>query len=218
VNEAENEIAAWVARSSCAWPWRARKSYRRFIECAKSAWKTEIYVMKPEKQYQYDLFKTPWGWFGVLGTGDGLLRIQLPDTDKEAVKSMLLKGLEGAKHNKTAFSVLKTKIIDYYQGKPVDFRDIKVKIDAFTPFQQTVLCTLRRVKAGKTITYRQLADKSGRGRAARAIGSVMAANPLPLVIPCHRVIKSDGSLGHFSGPGGPQTKKRMLDLEQSQNP
>ena len=171
--------------------------------------------MKKNQKYQYDLFKTQWGWFGVLGTGDGLLRIQLPDTEKDAVKTRLLKGIDGAKQNKSSFSVLKTKILAYYQGKPVDFNDVKVDIGVFTPFQQNVLATLRTVKYGKTVTYGQLAQLSGNPKAARAIGSVMAANPLPLIIPCHRVIKSNGDCGQFSAPGGTQTKKRMLKLEKS---
>jgi methylated-DNA-[protein]-cysteine S-methyltransferase len=170
--------------------------------------------MDKNQQYQYDLFKTQWGLFGVLGTGDGLLRIQLPDTEKTAVKSRLLNGIEGAKRKKFEFSTLKTKILAYYQGKPVNFNDVKVDIGDFTPFQQKVFRNLRKVKSGKTVTYGQLAKLSGNPRAARAIGSVMAANPLPLIIPCHRVIRADGSIGQFSGFGGTRTKKRMLDLEK----
>jgi methylated-DNA-[protein]-cysteine S-methyltransferase len=172
-------------------------------------------AMKPENQYQYDLFRTRWGWFGVLGCTDGLVRTQLPDTYKEAVQNRLLVGIEGAKLNKTSFSALKTKILAYYQGKPVDFKGVKVYIEAFTPFQQHVLSALRTVNYGKKVTYGQLAQLSGTPKAARAIGSVMAANPLPLIIPCHRVIKSDGTLGQFSAPGGTETKLRMLKLEKS---
>lgn len=145
------------------------------------------------------------------------MRTQLPDTEKEAVKKRLLEGVKGAKQTKNTFSALKTEILRYYQGHLVNFRDIRVQIDDFTPFQQRALMALRKVKPGKTVTYGQLAEIAGSPHAGRAIGSVMAANPLPLVIPCHRVIKSDGSLGNFSSPGGPQTKKRMLDHEKNMN-
>jgi len=171
--------------------------------------------MKPENQYQYDVFKTQWGWFGVLGCEAGLVRTQLADTEKDAVKNRLLQGIEGAKQNKTAFSELKTKILDYYQGKSVDFSDVRVYIATFTPFQQKVLTALRMVKYGKTVSYRQLARMAGNPKAARAIGSVMAENPLPLIIPCHRVIKADGTVGMFTATGGTKTKKRMLELEKS---
>jgi methylated-DNA-[protein]-cysteine S-methyltransferase len=173
-----------------------------------------LQAVKPEKQYQYDLFKIQWGWFGVLGTNDGLVRTQLADTEKGVVKKRLLQGVEGAKQKKSSFSVLKLKILAYYQGKPVNFNDVKVDIGDFTPFQQKVFRNLRKVKSGKTVTYGQLARLAGSPKAARAIGSVMAANPLPLIIPCHRVIKSDGTCGQFSAPGGTQTKKRMLNLEK----
>jgi methylated-DNA-[protein]-cysteine S-methyltransferase len=171
--------------------------------------------MKQEQPYFYDIFKTRWGWFGLLGCDGGLVRTQLSDTEKEAVKSRLLQGIEGSKRNITAFSILKTKILDYYQGKSVDFSDVKVHTAAFTPFQQKVLVALRAVKYGQTVSYGQLAKLSGNPKAARAIGSVMAANPLPLITPCHRVIRADGTPGDFSAPGGTNTKIRMLKLEKS---
>ena len=173
--------------------------------------------MRAKQPYIYDIFKTPWGWFGVLGTEAGIARIQLPDTEKEAVKKKLLKDIEGAERDSTVFSALKTKVLSYYQGHLVNFRDIRVQIDNFTPFQQNVLINLQKIIYGHTVTYSQLAELAGSPRASRAIGSVMAATPLPLIIPCHRVIKSDGTLGNFSGPGGSETKKRMLNLEKSVN-
>ena len=90
---------------------------------------------------------------------------------------------------------------------------VEICISQYTVFQQKVLATLRSVTHGKKISYGQLATLSGSPKAARAIGSVMAINPMPLIIPCHRVIKADGRLGHFSAPGGANTKKRMLELE-----
>jgi O-6-methylguanine DNA methyltransferase len=171
--------------------------------------------MKQNQTYYFDIFKTCWGWFGVLGTQDALTRIQLPDTEKNAVKKRLLEGIERARQNKALFSVFKSKILDYYLGQRVCFDEFKIQIDRYTLFQQKVLMNLRQVKFGDTVTYAQLAQLSGSPRASRAIGSVMAANPMPLVIPCHRVIKSDGTCGNFSGPGGTHTKKRMLDLEKS---
>jgi methylated-DNA-[protein]-cysteine S-methyltransferase len=169
--------------------------------------------MRQKQEYSYDIFRTRWGWFGVLGCDAGLVRTQLPETKKEDIKRQLLKGVEEAKPNKTPFTVLKSQILDYYQGKSVDFGDVKVHIAAFTSFQRKVLTNLRTVKYGQKISYVQLARLSGSPKAARAIGSVMAANPLPLIIPCHRVIKADGTVGMFSGAGGIKTKKRMLELE-----
>jgi len=169
--------------------------------------------MKPEKQHQYNIFKTPWGWFGVLGCEDGLLRTCLPVARKEAVVLRMLSDMPNPKRSRKVFSVLQKRIQSYYKGDSVDFSDINVCLGGFSEFQQNVLVALRNVTYGNTVSYGTLARFCGNPNAARAIGSVMAANPLSLIIPCHRVIKSDGTLGQFSAPGGTKTKIRMLKLE-----
>ncbi|MHC4289878.1 MAG: methylated-DNA--[protein]-cysteine S-methyltransferase, partial [Planctomycetota bacterium] len=114
------------------------------------------------------------------------------------------------------FSMLKTRIIHYYQGQPVDFSTVGVQLDGFSGFQQRVLFVLQTITYGQKISYGELAKLSDSPKAARAIGSVMANNPLPLIVPCHRVVKADGSCGQFSGAGGTETKKRMLELEKQE--
>ncbi len=164
----------------------------------------------------YNLFKTRWGWFGLLGNEKGLLRICLPVAHKGVVVRRMLPDAPNAKHSKTAFSVLEKRIKAYYDGNPDDFRDIEVHLGGFTEFQRKTLAALRQITYGKTISYRGLAELTGNPKAARAIGAVMAKNPTPLVIPCHRVIKADGTLGRFSAPGGAAAKKRMLELEKQE--
>lgn len=167
---------------------------------------------------QYAIFKTQWGWFGLSGDERGLVRTYLPAGCKEAVKSRLLADSPGASPSKNAFSGLKTAIVDYYRGAPVDFSGIKIQLEGVSEFQRRVLTNLRRISYGETISYGQLARRVGSPKAARAIGTVMAANPLPLIIPCHRVIKANGAPGQFSAPGGASTKKRMLNLEKTGYP
>jgi methylated-DNA-[protein]-cysteine S-methyltransferase len=167
------------------------------------------------EEYQYAIFRTQWGWFGLLGSEQGLLRTCLPVAHKEAVQSRMLSDVPNAERSKKPFSVLKMEIESYYEGFPVDFGNVKVRFDGFSEFQRKVLTTLRTIRYGETVSYSQLAQLAGRPKAARAIGRVMAQNPLPLIIPCHRVIKADGSRGLFSAAGGTDTKKRMLDLEKS---
>ena len=84
----------------------------------------------------------------------------------------------------------------------------------FEPFQAAVLNACRRVKHGKTITYGQLAKEIGKSNAARAVGNALARNPLPLIIPCHRVLAANNKLGGFSAPGGKNLKARLLKHEQ----
>lgn len=80
-----------------------------------------------------------------------------------------------------------------------------------SPWRRTVLNRLRRVARGKTVTYGELAQRSGSPRAARAVGSVCATNPVPIVVPCHRVLPTSGKVGNYGG--GPEIKRWLLDLE-----
>ena len=93
--------------------------------------------------------------------------------------------------------------------------DLRIDLDAagLSPFHRTVLETLRReVGWGEVVTYGELAALAGRPGAARAVGAAMATNPLPFVIPCHRVVRADGSLGEYTS-GGTTVKARMLRAE-----
>jgi methylated-DNA-[protein]-cysteine S-methyltransferase len=102
----------------------------------------------------------------------------------------------------------------YASGKVVDLREIPVSLSPkLTPFQRSVLQSCREIPYGQIATYGQLADDAGYPRAARAVGNVMAANRMPIVVPCHRVVPSGGKLGRYSAPGGVRTKLRLLEME-----
>jgi methylated-DNA-[protein]-cysteine S-methyltransferase len=165
-----------------------------------------------QKIIKYVIFKTKWGYFGLAGTENVLWRTQLPTTSKKTAKTHLLKNLPTAHLDKNLFKTLQNQIIAYFEGRYVNFsKNIPLEIHNLSPFTQQVLNTCRDIKLGQTISYRQLAEKIDKPSAARAVGSCLAKNPLPLIIPCHRIIKSDGSLGGFSAPGGGIIlKKKML--------
>ncbi|MFA6177506.1 MAG: methylated-DNA--[protein]-cysteine S-methyltransferase [Candidatus Paceibacterota bacterium] len=82
-----------------------------------------------------------------------------------------------------------------------------------TPFQKRVWVALTKIKKGSTITYKELAKKIGRPNAVRAVANAVSYNPLPVSIPCHRVIRSDGTLGGYSGRGGIKMKRALLVKE-----
>lgn len=105
------------------------------------------------------------------------------------------------------------RIQAFAEGRREDFQDVPVALGEVTEFQRRVLCRCRRIPYGQTLTYKELAAESGSPRAARAVGGVMAGNRVPLIIPCHRVVGSSGSLGGYSGAGGVATKQRLLELE-----
>ena len=97
-------------------------------------------------------------------------------------------------------------------GQSVGF-DCDLDLNGVTDFRRRVLEVCAKIPRGQTASYADLARAAGNARAVRAVGSAMANNPLPLLVPCHRVIRSDGSLGGFSSPDGLRLKQRMLSLE-----
>lgn len=167
-----------------------------------------------QKVIKYVIFKTKWGYFGLAGTNSALCRTQLPGPELKKIESRLLKNLPGAQFDGTFFKILQKQIAAYFEGSCVNFSpDIPVVLDGFGGFSRKVLTTCREIEFGQRITYSGLATKAGRPAASRAVGNALAKNSLPLIIPCHRVLRTDGRMGGFSAPGGMSFKKRMLTLE-----
>jgi methylated-DNA-[protein]-cysteine S-methyltransferase len=99
----------------------------------------------------------------------------------------------------------------YLRGQSIDFDDLEVDVSGEGEFTQKVLLELRKVPFGELVTYGRLAKKLGYGNAGRAVGQAVGRNPLPIIIPCHRVVREDGSIGGFSL--GLTIKKRLLAIE-----
>lgn len=106
---------------------------------------------------------------------------------------------------------------DFFNGHTYNLKSIPIDQSGFTPFQKNVYGVLKKVPKGKVVTYQDLAQAIGKKGASRAIGSAMRRNPIPLIIPCHRVIRSDGSLGNYSAIGGTKTKELLLNFEDALN-
>ena len=99
----------------------------------------------------------------------------------------------------------------YFEGSAVDFADVTIDDEGWTPFQRDIVAAMRRVPYGEAVSYSDLARLAGHPRAQRAAGTVCARNRFPLVVPCHRIVSSDG-LGSYPGLGL-DYKRRMLALE-----
>jgi len=116
---------------------------------------------------------------------------------------------------KSLFKTAQEQITAYFDGDCVNFSpDIPVVLDDLSRFSRLVLTACRNIRFGQTTSYSGLAKKLGRPGTARAVGGALAKNPLPLIIPCHRVIRSNGKIGGFSAPGGTNLKAKLLELEQ----
>ena len=113
---------------------------------------------------------------------------------------------------KSKFSKLGKQLNGYFSGKKVKFNE-KLDLSGGTPFEQKVWKKLLKVPYGKTISYGKLAAMAGNSRKARAVGNACGKNPVSIVVPCHRIIKSDGGLGGYGG--GVELKKRLLKIEKS---
>jgi methylated-DNA-[protein]-cysteine S-methyltransferase len=162
-----------------------------------------------QKTFKYVIFNTKWGMFGIAGSETALYRSILPGQNYEQTKSLLLQNQPDAKLDKNYFKSIQERITAYFEENCIDF-SVNVNLDNFGEFSTSVLAACRNITFGQTETYSTLATKIGRTAAIRAVGNVLAKNPLPLIIPCHRVIRSDGKMGGFSAAGGIDMKKKLL--------
>jgi methylated-DNA-[protein]-cysteine S-methyltransferase len=171
---------------------------------------------KCKKPMKYTIFRTKWGYFGLAATDNGLLRTCLPLAEREKAKSQLLQNLPDHRYDKDLFKTAQEQITAYFEGACVNFRAIPVVLDGLGLFARRVLTACRDIEFGQTVSYGRLAELAGKPGAARAVGGAMAKNPLPLIIPCHRVVCANGKIGGFSASGGITLKKRLLRLEQEE--
>jgi methylated-DNA-[protein]-cysteine S-methyltransferase len=165
---------------------------------------------------QYSVFETAAGFCGIAWRDAGIVRFQLPTASAEATERLLRRRVAGAEPGTPPREVAATIAAAqrYFAGETIDFADVRVDLDGADEFFRRIYETLRRVGWGSTTTYGALAKALGAGpEAARDVGEAMAINPVPLIIPCHRVLAAGGKVGGFSAPGGAATKIRMLELE-----
>ncbi len=174
------------------------------------------------KQADYCLFETPLGTCGIAWKERETSRIppavtflQLP----EATRRLTEAGIEGRSGGREArvppprIAGIIGKIRKHLRGDAQDFLDIVVDTDGAGPFARQVYEAVRNVPAGRTVTYGEIAAVMNRPTAARAVGRALGRNPVPLIIPCHRVVAASGKAGGFSAHGGAATKARMLAIE-----
>lgn len=157
------------------------------------------------------VFKTDLGWMGVAWSTEGLIHVRMGYPSSSKAKEALKAAADAAPP--PTIADLMARLQAFAAGAVDDFRDVPVAPLWNTPFQRDVVTALRTVGYGQTTSYAELAHRAGRPGAARAVGQVMASNPVPLVVPCHRVLASGGGLGGFSAPSGTSLKQRLLDLE-----
>ena len=164
----------------------------------------------------YRIFETAGGWCGIAWHDAGITGFRLPMRAADAAERLLRQRHPGARPGTPTAAVDATiaAVTRYYAGEPTDFSDVALDLGGQTALFAGIYAALRRVGWGHTTTYGALAKEVGGGpEVARDVGEAMARNPVPLIIPCHRVLAAGSKLGGFSAPGGAVTKRRMLELE-----
>ncbi|EFS94280.1 6-O-methylguanine DNA methyltransferase, DNA binding domain protein, partial [Cutibacterium acnes HL030PA1] len=160
-------------------------------------------AMTAQSQHRFD---TAIGELEVTATAHGLSRLVFVKTDPSPPPL----STSHARRSGDIISCAIAQITEYLSGSRTSF-DVALDLSATTDFQRTVLTGLQTVPYGQTVSYRQLASIIGRPNASRAVGHACATNPLPILIPCHRVLRSNGQLGGYLG--GPRLKRFLLNLE-----
>jgi methylated-DNA-[protein]-cysteine S-methyltransferase len=170
--------------------------------------------MNPERSplLKYDIFESAYGWIGVVASEKGIKRITLPELTREDAEADLSRLKADAERDSSHFDDLRARLDRYFAGEPEDLTQIAIDLDD-PEFFARARAACRSIPAGETRTYAWLAESAGSPNASQAAGQAMARNPVPLLVPCHRVVGSNGHLHGFGGGVGLPLKARLLELE-----
>jgi methylated-DNA-[protein]-cysteine S-methyltransferase len=147
-----------------------------------------------------------------------ITRLQLPEDAPEHTEERIAKSCRAAGRSAAPDTIAEvtSRIARHLHGELQDFRDVAVDLSAVPSLAVRIYELTRQIPAGLTITYGELAAKLGSANLARAVGRVLGKNPIPVIIPCHRILAAHGKPGGFSAYGGRATKARLLALEGAQ--
>jgi methylated-DNA-[protein]-cysteine S-methyltransferase len=160
--------------------------------------------------------ETALGFIGIAWSDTGLTRVSLFQRDRMTVERRLERlGVAASPEGEIPawVAALIRDIKAYADGEEIDFSGVPVDLRGVDDFQQAIYGAARQLAFGETTTYGELAKRAGHAGLPRETGQALGANPVPLVIPCHRIVAAGGKIGGFSAPGGSTTKEKMLALE-----
>ena len=158
------------------------------------------------------VFRTKLGWMGLVGNERGVQRIYLPEPSQKDLGERINREFPDGREGGYALAQARKEILEYFGGLRKKF-EISLDLSLATPFQRKVYQTMLSIPFGQVHTYRWLAEKIGSPKSLRAVGNANGKNRWPLVVPCHRIVGSDGRLTGFSAPGGLAQKEELLKLE-----
>jgi len=165
----------------------------------------------PNNKNFYAVFETKAGWIGLVGSSTGLSRTTLPQKTKEIAGLLLGEDIRQMECSADYFQELMSEYKSYFSGSRVVFSE-KLDLSQSTSFERAVWETTLYIPYGETRSYSWVAGQIGKPLASRAVGRALGKNPLPIIVPCHRVLASSGALCGFGG--GLEMKRYLLDLEE----
>ena len=163
----------------------------------------------------FTLFDTAIGRCGIAWNGRGITAVQLPERSDERTRGRMTRRAPGAVEAVPPAAVAEVieglvRLLDTGRG---DLSAVALDLDGLPAFDRDVYAVARTIPAGATLSYGTVAERAGAPGEAREVGQALGRNPFPLVVPCHRVVNSDGQLGGFSANGGTATKRALLSIE-----
>ncbi len=167
---------------------------------------------------RFTLFETPLGPAGLAWTDDGgITGVELPGADVARVRARLRRRFPDAVESEPSSELQQAieamrAVLD---GQARDLSGVRLNQRSVSAFEREVYAVARTIPFGQTRSYGQVATELGDARLAREVGQALARNPFPIVVPCHRVIGANGTLGGFSARGGVSTKQRLLAIERA---
>ena len=170
----------------------------------------------------YALLETPLGLCAIawIETPKDTIRykithLQLPEATRELTQARIARNCAAVDPSKlpAPLSEVSDRLLKHLRGDLQDFRDVPIDLSAIGPFVRRVCDITREIPAGQTVTYAGIATQMGRSSLARAVGRALGMNPIPIIIPCHRVMAARGKPGGFSAYGGRATKAKLLAIE-----
>ena len=164
------------------------------------------------------IFEAAIGTCAIVWTARGVAGVQLPETTELATRARLQRRFPDAEETVPPPSVQRAieAIVALLRGEARDLRDVPLDLEGVPEFNKRVYEIARKIPAGRTMTYGEIAKELGDRLLARAVGQALGHNPVPLIVPCHRVVAASGKSGGFSAGGGVVTKLRLLTIEGAQ--
>ena len=163
----------------------------------------------------FAVFDTAFGACGIAWSERGVIGFQLPEGDRESTRRRMQRRFGGAEESAPPENVQRSieAIVSLMRGEPIDLTFVALDMDGVPEFHRRVYEVARTIRPGETMTYGEIAKRLGDPGSARAVGQALGRNPIPVIVPCHRVLAAGGKSGGFSAPGGTATKLNLLALE-----